>query len=79
MPDFMNGKQPCQNYDPKDEVWSGFGNTHQCYAPLDRPDGPRCGESSGGIVSFCLNCNSDHHSGGYETCAGRLSAGGRNA
>ena len=58
MPDFSSGRQPCQNYTPKDADIpnaQGFPNRHQCY---------RCG----GLVSFCLACMRDHHLGGYEAC-----------
>ena len=55
--DFRAGKQPCNEYNPQLEsnehgIWD---NQHQCY---------KCG----GVVSFCLNCNRDHHENGYESC-----------
>lgn len=67
------GEQPCTAFRPSDDLFTGSGNVHECFAPFDR-EGPRCAESHGGTVSFCENCNRDHHSGGYETCASRLSS-----
>jgi hypothetical protein len=48
------GKQPCQVLKRKYEG-DGWPNVHECY---------RCR----GKVSFCENCNRDHHEDGYETC-----------
>lgn len=63
------GRQPCQSFEPHLEgnpygVWA---NIHECYGPYDK-DGAegRCR----GTVSFCRNCNTDHHSGhkGWDGC-----------
>jgi hypothetical protein len=67
MADFTIGKQPCAAFDPMLEYYGT--NVHECLAPFDGGR-PRCCES-GGLVSFCEGCCKDHHSGGYETCAGR--------
>jgi Zn-finger protein len=66
---YTTGKQPCQNFEPKDDLFTGSGNVHECFAPFYMSL-TRCSERSGGTVSFCTNCHRDHHSGGYETCAG---------
>ena len=64
MRDFQSGQQPCQDYRGK---MSGNGyaewvNVHKCF----------CGHSKGLycplLVSFCENCNSDHHEDGYQAC-----------
>jgi hypothetical protein len=54
---FSVGKQPCNHYVPaKDSnAYAEWNNEHQCY---------KCGK----LVSFCTECNSDHHGGGYEIC-----------
>ena len=50
---FETGKQPCKDFKPQND---GFGtNRHSCY---------KCDKT----VSFCENCNRDHHEDGYETC-----------
>ncbi len=55
------GQQPCKNF--KQKMTGEFGNVHECY----------CGHSIGNgcdkTVSFCENCFTDHHEGGYETCS----------
>ena len=61
--------QPCDNFTSGDDGYYG-PTPHQCFAPFDKPGARRCGED-GGLVYFCRNCNSDHHSGGYNTCRGR--------
>jgi len=58
--EFETGRQPCTNYKPEmavrwDSLWP---NEHECVFCRD----------GGGTVSFCENCNRDHHSNGYETC-----------
>ena len=55
---FKTGKQPCDNFKPATEVneYASWDNLHECY---------RCKE---GKVSFCDNCNRDHHTNGYDTC-----------
>jgi len=70
MPEFRIGQQPCTSFRPQDDLFTGSGNVHECFAPFDRDNVPRCATSRGGAVSFCTNCNADHHSGGWETCAG---------
>lgn len=55
--------QPCANFTPQDE---GFGTTpHECFAGRHAGQDVTCL----GRVYFCTNCNSDHHSGGWNTCA----------
>ena len=56
--------QPCDNFTPTETMYGR--NEHECFAPFDRDIGHPCG----GVVSFCENCHSDHHKGGYETCTG---------
>lgn len=63
------GMQPCADFRAKDELFPGSGNVHECFAPF-RGAGPRCAETHGGTVSWCENCNHDHHAGGWDTCAG---------
>ena len=47
-------EQPCTDFRP-DEKSEWFGATqHQC---------PKCG----GLRMFCMNCNRDHHKGGWES------------
>lgn len=64
MANYTIGQQPCNNYIPQMEAneYATWANVHDCY----------CGHSKGkrceGTVSFCENCNSDHHSNGYESC-----------
>lgn len=61
--EYEKGCQPCGSYTPR---LTEYGSSvHECYSP--RADGERCCE---GKVSFCENCRTDHHSGGYQTCAG---------
>jgi hypothetical protein len=53
--------QPCQNYKPQMEgnehaMWE---NAHTCYG---------CAPERDSSVSFCVNCYSDHHEGGYASC-----------
>lgn len=58
---FEVGKQPCQNF-KEQETYYGL-QTHDCYGST--PPNDPCKLS----VSFCLNCHTDHHENGYETCA----------
>jgi hypothetical protein len=55
--EFTIGRQPCQNFRPQIEAneYAQWENRHEC---------PRCGKTR----SFCLNCHSDHHEDGWETC-----------
>lgn len=53
----ITGSQPCNKFKPHQEgnefaVWD---NLHEC---------PRCGKTR----SFCVNCNQDHHEGGWDDC-----------
>jgi hypothetical protein len=64
------GRQPCANFTPKDELFPGSGNVHECLAPFGAPIEERCAVTRGGLVSFCTNCNRDHHQDGYENCDG---------
>lgn len=52
--------QPCASFKALNEFYGG--NAHECIA---------CHEAgSEGTVSFCENCHTDHHRGGYQKCAG---------
>ncbi len=70
MANYRIGVQPCDRFTPQDDLFTGSGNVHDCFAPFHSPSVPRCAESHGGTVSFCTHCHCDHHSNGYETCAG---------
>lgn len=66
--EFTIGKQPCQNYTPREADiaaahGSGMANVHECYHGCDH-----------GRVSFCENCNTDHHAGGWDSCGGHTDA-----
>lgn len=66
MSKFEIGKQPCDNYDP-DIDGNGYGqweNVHECWCDINGKG------ICGGEVSSCMNCNKDHHAGGYESCKG---------
>jgi hypothetical protein len=56
---FTIGQQPCNNFKGKVEhhAYGSWVNEHQCY---------RCRDDT--TVSWCENCNRDHHENGYETC-----------
>jgi len=61
------GRQPCERYQPQMDgnpyaVWE---NVHECFGPYPVAAGV---ERCAGRVSFCLNCDSDHHGGGWDTC-----------
>ncbi len=60
MTKYEVGQQPCKNF--KQKMTGEFGNVHECYC------GHSIGNDCGKTVSFCENCNSDHHEGGYESC-----------
>jgi len=60
---FNTGRQPCKNFSPENEsrlergyltIWQ---NLQQCVY---------CDNEN--TVSYCLNCNKDHHEKGYENC-----------
>ena len=70
MSEFAVGRQPCKDFKPVDDLVTGGGNVHCCAWPFKGKDW--CYETHGGLVSFCANCNRDHHSGGYETCAAEV-------
>ena len=55
---FAIGKQPCDNYTPSDDIFTGSGNEHECIYCKSQP----------GTVSFCENCRRDHHANGLESC-----------
>jgi hypothetical protein len=61
MNSYTVGEQPCQDFKPQQDgnMYATWDNVHECY---------RC-KSATASVSFCLTCNRDHHSNGYETCA----------
>lgn len=71
---FEVGEQPCGSFRALDSLFPGSGNVHECFAPFDKP-GLRCAEMHNGRVSFCENCNRDHHNNGWQTCAGRAPEG----
>ncbi len=48
--------QPCDDFKEHDDGMGMFGNRHSCVW---------CGS---GTVSFCDNCASDHHVGGWQSC-----------
>lgn len=58
--DFTKGQQPCQDFKGK-EGYYGIA-VHECYCGLD------VGKNCTKTVSFCLNCSTDHHEDGYESC-----------
>lgn len=73
---FQEGQQPCQNFHPsRDHIGT---IVHECLWPFNGSR-PCCSQSHGGTVSFCQNCNRDHHSGGYETCASEMFGSGNQA
>jgi len=60
---FRDGEQPCTDFTPQHEN-NGYGewdNGHSC---------PGCC----GLRSFCTGCSLDHHTTGWENCAGRAKA-----
>lgn len=62
---FELGDQPCQDFTPRETYWGH--NEHECYAiRLKREGNPNA--ECGSTVSFCENCNYDHHAFGYERC-----------
>jgi len=63
---FSVGVQPCDDFTPAMENPWGHGE-HECFAREDG-SGTLCAEANNGIVSFCTNCHTDHHAGGYDTC-----------
>lgn len=48
--------QPCQNYKNRTDYWY---SSHQCV---------RCKPETDSYVTFCENCYTDHHLGGYSAC-----------
>jgi hypothetical protein len=66
---FEIGEQPCAAFRPKGADIPharGLANEHECFGPWAMT-GARIGGCAG-TVSFCLNCHTDHHAGGYESC-----------
>lgn len=59
---YEKGTQPCKEFRPEDDFYPGGGNIHDCFCMYSK------GLVCGGTVSFCLNCHTDHHSGGKEEC-----------
>ena len=57
---FTIGQQPCAHFCPQRDGngYASWDNRHQCFHS----------DQCAGMVSFCLNCNSDHHSYGYDKC-----------
>ena len=65
---FSTGCQPCDTYKPAlDNVASGPGipNVHDCSGPYPHVADVDCCR---GCVSHCINCHSDHHCMGWQTC-----------
>lgn len=61
---FKIGEQPCKDFNPRKEgYWDD--NIHECFCKGNK------GDYCKGRVSFCSNCNKDHHSNGYESCVCR--------
>ena len=62
--DFEKGEQPCNNFDGYEAEWGNI-ERHTCYGYTigDRKE-RRCEKT----VSFCKNCNKDHHENGYQNC-----------
>jgi hypothetical protein len=64
MSDFISGQQPCKNYVAEQDgnEYAVWDNVHECF----------CGHSKGlhcpFLISFCENCNKDHHEDGYQAC-----------
>lgn len=55
--------QPCGNFTNPD--WcNDMTNVHECFRGQIAGVAERCS----GTVSFCANCSSDHHRGGYNSC-----------
>ena len=54
MGDYTSGDQPCEAFEPKRNGMS-IRKEHQC----PRCDGTRC---------ECVNCDKDHHEGGWDKC-----------
>ena len=53
--DYEIGRQPCCMFTPEEGSMPGIDNEHSCvFCPL--------------TVSFCLNCNADHHYRGWDLC-----------
>ena len=54
---YETGQQPCSNFTPHQEAnaYAIWDNVHCCIY---------CHKT----VSWCKNCNRDHHEDGYETC-----------
>ena len=61
--DFTKGEQPCKNFDGYEAEWGNI-ERHTCYGFTVIGKERECDKT----VSFCKNCNKDHHEGGYETC-----------
>lgn len=63
---FEAGNQPCQAFHAKNE---GFGgNRHDCYGPYGDKGRIAGAPQCHAWVSFCDNCATDHHEGGWERC-----------
>lgn len=60
---YSKGEQPCLNYQPATDAF-GMANVHECFCPFDGSN--PCDMN----VSWCENCNKDHHQNGYDKCKG---------
>jgi hypothetical protein len=60
---YSQGRQPCDRFRARDDLTTGGGNVHECFGPYDGR-----ARSCKSTVSFCANCSTDHHAGGWDTC-----------
>lgn len=60
MSDFTSRQQPCQKFTPREGYYGPA--VHECYC------GHAVGKNCPKLVSFCENCNRDHHEDGYQNC-----------
>ena len=64
---YTEGRQPCDRFDAQitGNQYATWANVHECVGPYPHVAGEdRCA----GRVSFCANCTTDHHDGGWDTC-----------
>jgi hypothetical protein len=61
MANFEVGQQPCKDFRPMPGFLGG-ANVHECFCGFSK------GKACSKLVSFCENCNRDHHEEGYENC-----------
>ncbi len=71
MSAYTEGRQPCADFKPHRDGngYAEWDNVHCCYGPYPKdPDDQFGSDQCNGTVSFCENCNSDHHAKGWDTC-----------